>query len=147
MAARIKANQKYETLGEGLIGFVDQFNGEGGQAMHEIHVYDHATGTEVGVYREGRFFDKHGTNPVDIKLDSKVMERLNGVDVAKLRAEGRVNIVNQVKATKPWRTFTRIPIVGVGVGLVPFAVDPTYTWRNYAEDAVCGAMGGCGEAH
>lgn len=74
-------------LGSDWTARVDRFN-HGGQASHEIHVFNPA-GEEVGVFGKGGWINKHGHTGAPA-LPRNVFNTLNGANVNELRAQGRI---------------------------------------------------------
>ncbi|MBK6423666.1 MAG: RHS repeat-associated core domain-containing protein [Gemmatimonadetes bacterium] len=79
-----RAPQGTENLGRGWTARVDPFE-YGGRSSFEIHVFG-PTG-EVGVYGPAGWIPKHGGVPTG-EVPGVVMNRLNGLTVAELRARG-----------------------------------------------------------
>jgi RHS repeat-associated protein len=74
-------------LGNGYTARVDQFNSIGGNASHEIHVYNNIN-EEVGVFGPGGWINKHGFTGAPENFPQDVFNSLNGVNVDLLRKEG-----------------------------------------------------------
>lgn len=100
-------------LGRGWTGRLDRFNTTGGQASHEIHVYD-PSGNEVGIVGPNGWINKHGLGtPTDVPPD--VLNKVNGVNVDELRSEGLVG----PKGTQDIKAYgTLLGILGVVVSAV-----------------------------
>ncbi len=76
--------QGADNLGRGWTARVDPFE-YGGRSPFEIHVFGPAG--EVGVYGPAGWISKHGGIPT-VEVPGAVMNRLNGLNVAELRARG-----------------------------------------------------------
>lgn len=113
-------SQRIYKLGDGFEGAVDKIPRGGANAEHEIHIYK--DGTEVGIFKDGRFIGKHGFEsdrfPEGFSQDN--FNKLKGLDVDLARAEGRLGAKGtiNIKGNDYGRLIKGIAIVGTGGGSV-----------------------------
>jgi RHS repeat-associated protein len=92
-------------------------------------------------------FDAKGIDPASMTADQArafVAEIKASSDP---RIRGYLVNLHAARVTPARSVLKGIGALSIGIGLVPLLIDPTYTWRNYFEDSLCGLAGGCGGAY
>ncbi|MBK9066951.1 MAG: RHS repeat-associated core domain-containing protein [Gemmatimonadetes bacterium] len=126
-----RAPQGTENLGRGWTARVDPFE-YGGRSSCEIHVFG-PTG-EVGVYGPAGWIPKHGGVPTG-EVPGVVMNRLNGLTVAELRARGLLG-PKGTENIRGYRYQARFRSAGRALGAAGFLADAANVTAA-AEAAAC----------
>ena len=91
--SRARAKNSFWDFEDGFEGAIDTYE-EGGQAKHEIHVFK--DGKEVGLYKDGSFFNKHGKKGVVPNgMSERSLGKLKGIDNHMMVVTGRVKVSAQ----------------------------------------------------
>ena len=117
-------SSRYKNLHGKWNARIDVFN-ENGEARHEIHVYHKEK--EVGLYKEGRFFNKHGhrLNGFPEGITEEALIRLNGLDIEMLKHQGRWPKGKSAKGfSKALKAFRTVPVVGTAAVAVEVISNP-----------------------
>jgi hypothetical protein len=126
-------------LGEGYSGRVDSFNGPGGQASFEIHVYDSA-GNEVGVWGPEGWINKHAGIPEEVS--PQLENTLRGMSIDQLRASGLIPDKGQAD-------IKNVPLPNLVGRFLLRVTPPTFIIDSVTTNSICqfnpGAPG-CGHS-
>lgn len=134
---RLKSGAMKYSLGDGFEGFVDKANfGTGGSAAHEVHVYKN--GTEVGIFKDGQFINKHGLSGTPDGFSQENFNRMKGLDVDLLRAEGRLPKRGSanIKGNDYGKLVQKAGVLGLVVGIYPLVTDSNYGIDDYFSDSL-----------